>query len=170
MKRHICVAAIVLCIVASLTGTVSARAQPNSSDKAAIEANYRKFADAFDKKDVNGIMMLFAPDVFVYDVIPPRQYTSADAYRKDWEDTFAAFPGPVTTNVTDLNITVAGSVAYTRYVIDGTMTDKDGKAERLVVRSTDVWRKINGKWLIVQEHNSFPVDLTTGQADLLSKP
>jgi ketosteroid isomerase-like protein len=115
-------------------------------------------------------MMLFAPDVFVYDVIPPRQYTSADAYRKDWEDTFAAFPGPVTTNVTDLNITVAGSVAYTRYVIDGTMTDKDGNAAHLVVRSTDVWRKINGKWLIVQEHNSFPVDLTTGQADLLSKP
>jgi ketosteroid isomerase-like protein len=76
----------------------------------------------------------------------------------------------VTTNVTDLNITVAGSVAYTRYVIDGTMTDKDGKAAHLVVRSTDVWRKINGKWLIVQEHNSFPVDLTTGQADLLSKP
>jgi ketosteroid isomerase-like protein len=50
------------------------------------------------------------------------------------------------------------------------MTDKDGKAAHLVVRSTDVWRKINGKWLIVQEHNSFPVDLTTGQADLLSKP
>jgi hypothetical protein len=35
---------------------------------------------------------------------------------------------------------------------------------------TDVYRKIKGKWLIVQEHVSFPVDLATGKADLLSKP
>jgi ketosteroid isomerase-like protein len=40
----------------------------------------------------------------------------------------------------------------------------------MVVRSTDVLRKQKGQWLIVQEHNSFPVDLATGQADMLSKP
>jgi ketosteroid isomerase-like protein len=35
---------------------------------------------------------------------------------------------------------------------------------------TDVYRKIHGKWLIFHEHVSFPVDLATGQADVLSKP
>jgi len=35
---------------------------------------------------------------------------------------------------------------------------------------SDVYRKIHGKWLIVQEHVSVPVDLNTGKPDLLSKP
>jgi hypothetical protein len=41
---------------------------------------------------------------------------------------------------------------------------------RLVTRETDVYRKINGKWLVVEEHVSFPVDVATGKPDLLSKP
>jgi hypothetical protein len=40
----------------------------------------------------------------------------------------------------------------------------------LTVRVTDGYRKINGKWLITQEHVSVPVDLETGKADLTSKP
>jgi hypothetical protein len=30
-----------------------------------------------------------------------------------------------------------------------------------VVRVTDVYRKIDGKWLIVQEHISLPIDRST---------
>jgi hypothetical protein len=40
----------------------------------------------------------------------------------------------------------------------------------LVVRVTDVYRKLKGKWLIVQEHVSVPVDVGTQTPDLLSKP
>jgi ketosteroid isomerase-like protein len=93
-----------------------------------------------------------------------------DAYKKDWDDLFAALPGPMTNAISDLNITVVGPVAYTHLISDGTATDKDGKQMHLVARTTDVLRKEKGKWLIVQEHNSFPVDLNTGQADFLSKP
>ncbi len=46
----------------------------------------------------------------------------------------------------------------------------DGSKTHLVVRFTDVLRKSAGKWLIVQEHVSFPVDPTTGKADMLSTP
>ena len=170
MKRQTCVAAVLLCAVASLAGAVPARAQANSSDKTAIEALYQRFGDSFNKKDTNAIMALYDHDVFVFDLVPPRQYVGWDVYKKDWDDTFAALPGPGNSTLTDMNITVVGSVAYTRYIVDGTMTDKDGKQMHLVVRSTDVLRKVKGQWLIVQEHNSFPVDLATGQADMLSKP
>ncbi len=40
----------------------------------------------------------------------------------------------------------------------------------VAVRVTNVYRKIKGHWPIVQEHVSFPVDIDTGKADLLSKP
>ena len=40
----------------------------------------------------------------------------------------------------------------------------------MTLRVTDVLRKIKGKWLIVHEHDSVPVDVATGKADLTSKP
>jgi uncharacterized protein (TIGR02246 family) len=171
MQRRNVVAAIVLCVLGGMAGVVPAKAQAGSAaDKAAIHGLYKQFNDAFNKKDVNAIMAVFAPDVFVFDVVPPRQYVGWDAYKKDWVDVFASMPGPVTNQVVDLDVTIDGSVAYTHYINDGTMTDKDGKQMHVVARSTDVLRKKNGKWLIVQEHNSFPVDMSNGQADMQSKP
>lgn len=168
MKIHHAVTAAVVCLMGA-AGAVPARSQA-SADKAAIQALYEQFNAGFNKKDVNAIMSVYAPDVFVFDVIPPRQYVGWDAYRKDWVDLFAGMPGPATNSIVDLDITVAGTVAYTHWIEDGTMTDKDGKSTASVVRTTDVLRKRNGKWLIVQEHNSFPVDLATGRADMMSKP
>lgn len=168
MQRKIYVAAMLVCLLGVMMQAVPASAQ--AGDKAAIEALYKNFNDAFNKKDANAIMAFYAPDIFVFDVIPPRQYVGWDAYKKDWQDVFTAMPGPIQNNISDLQITIVGSVAYTHYIENGTMTDKDGKALHMAVRATDVLRKANGKWLIVQEHNSFPVDLETGQADPLSKP
>lgn len=39
-------------------------------------------------------MAVYAHDVFVYDVIPPRQYATRDAYKKDWESVFFDVSGP----------------------------------------------------------------------------
>jgi ketosteroid isomerase-like protein len=47
---------------------------------------------------------------------------------------------------------------------------KDGNPIDMTLRLTDVLRKIKGKWLIVHEHVSVPVDVATGKADLTSKP
>ncbi len=167
MNVRISLALAAVCLL-GLTAATPASAQ--TSDKAAIRALYQRFNDGFNKKDVDAIMAAYAPDVFVFDVIPPRQYVGAPAYRKDWEDLFAANPGPISDTVSDLSITVVGPVAYTHCINEGFMTDKDGKQSHLAVRTTDVLRKIDGKWLIVQEHNSVPVDFTTGQPDMMSKP
>ncbi len=44
--------------------------------------------------------------------------------------------------------------------------------QEFVVRVSDVYRKIDGKWLIVQEHVSVPIDFTTGKPvpDMMSRP
>ena len=46
----------------------------------------------------------------------------------------------------------------------------DGSPGEITVRVSDVYRKIGGKWLIVQEHVSVPVDLATAKPDMMSKP
>ena len=158
-----------------LAASVQVSAQAKTavkSDKAAIEALETRFIEAFNAKDVNGIMAAYAPGsgLFVFDAVPPREYPSAEAYRKDWEGLFAAYPGPLANAISEQSISVVGSVAYGHNIQSGYFTRKDGTRVDVAVRVTDVYRKMGGKWLIVQEHVSFPVDIDTGKADLLSKP
>jgi len=152
--------------------TTLASAASASSDKDAIAALLERGRQAFDAHDVNAVMANYAPgdQLFVFDVVPPREYPSWDAYKKDWQELFEQFPGPIHNTISELSITVDGSTAYSHYVEDGTMTAKDGTTSEVAARITDVYRKIGGKWLIVLEHVSVPVDLATGKADLLSKP
>jgi ketosteroid isomerase-like protein len=108
--------------------------------------------------------------VFAFDIVPPREYPTYDAYRQDWQTFFTNLPGPATSTIDELSITVSGDVAYTHGIEDVTNTAADGTKAHMVVRFTDVLRKTDGKWLIVLENVSFPVDLATGKADLLSTP
>ena len=159
-------------LAVSVSSSFSATAQTTSKDKAAIQALEDRYNHGFNTKNVDAIMACYAPGdgTFVFDAIPPREYPSWEAYKKDWEALFANFPGPVTNTISEQSITVVGSVAYGHNIQSASFTQKDGAKKDLVLRVTDVYRKINGKWYIVQEHDSFPVDPGTGQADLLSKP
>jgi ketosteroid isomerase-like protein len=142
------------------------------NDKSQINTLIEKYRLAFEARDVNAIMSAYAPGdgVFVFDAIPPRDYPTWDEYRKDWEGLFKTFPGPVKDKISDLTLVVDGSMAYSHRIEDTHFTAADGTEKEMVTRVTDVYRKISGKWLIVHEHVSFPVDPTTGQADMLSKP
>ncbi len=143
----------------------------STDDKAAIEALEQRYIKAFNAKNIDAIMANYAPanQLFVFDAVPPREYPNWEAYKKDWEGLFAAYPGPLKNEISELNITVIGAVAYAHHLESGYFTRKDGSRLDVVVRVTDVFRKFNGKWLIVHEHVSFPVDLDTAKADLLSK-
>lgn len=165
---------VVCALVAGNPRILPTKAAPptEASDKSAIEALEQRYVKAFNAKDVNAIMENYAPgdQLFVFDAVPPRQYPSWDAYKKDWEGLFAAYPGPLSDAISDLNITVVGTVAYAHHIETGFFTRKDGTRVDMVARVSDVFRKIGSKWLIVHEHVSFPVDIDSGKADLLSKP
>jgi len=141
-------------------------------DKASIEALEKRFTDAIKAKDANAIMQNYVTGMglFVFDLTPPRQHVGWLNYKKDWQELFAAFPGPVTFSISDLDITVVGPVAYSHSIQEGQMTRKDGSKMDVVARVTDVYRKQSGRWQIVQEHVSVPVDVDTQKPDMLSKP
>lgn len=149
---------------------VAKPAGPN--DKAQIAALEKGFAAAVGAKNVNKVMSYYAHDgLFVFDVAPPRQHVGWADYRKDWQDFLGSeTTGPLTFTLSDLAVTVVGPVAWSHSIQDMRYATKDGAKKELTVRVTDVYRKLAGKWLIVQEHVSVPVDPDTGKADLLSKP
>jgi uncharacterized protein (TIGR02246 family) len=140
--------------------------------RADIKTLEDRFVAAVKAKDLDAIMKVYVPDqtLFVFDVTPPRQYVGAAAYRKDWQDLFDGFNGPITFEMTDLDITADENLAYSHSIQRLAGTDKQGKKLDLTVRVTDVYKKINGNWLVIHEHVSVPVDLDTGKPDLTSKP
>jgi len=137
-----------------------------------IKALEDRFIAAVKAKDLDAIMKVYVPDqtLFVFDVEPPRQYVGAAAYRKDWQAFLDSFNDAITFELTDLDITTEDNLAYSHSIQRVAGTDKQGKKLDLTVRVTDVYKKINGNWLVIHEHVSVPVDLDTGKPDLTSKP
>lgn len=144
----------------------------NGKDTAGIKAVEDQFITAFRAKDVNAIMQLCVPDesLVVFDVTPPRQRNGAEAYRKDWEEVFSKFSGPLQAEISDVDVTAGGDVAYASSIHHVAGTTKAGKKVDYTVRVTDGLKKINGRWFIAHTHVSFPVDMRTGKADMESNP
>jgi ketosteroid isomerase-like protein len=143
-----------------------------SSDEASIRALENRFVAAVNAKDVSAIMKVYVPDesLFVFDLVPPRQYVGAKAYAKDWTSLLGMVSGPLKFEIGDLSVAINGTMGFGHSIQHLTGTDTKGQPIDLTVRVTDVYRKIKGNWLIVHEHVSVPVDLNTGKPDMTSKP
>ena len=161
-SRNLLAAVAMLCL--------STSAMADKADEQAIRRLEDRFAQAFNAKNLDAIMSVYSWDVFVFDLVPPRQYVGADAYRKDWQNLFAALKGPVKVEISDLRIVNDGTLGYSSSIQHVVSTDAKGPPVDFTVRVTDAYRKTSGKWLITQEHVSVPVDLETGKPDLNSKP
>src|SRR5438876_4735162 len=82
--------------------------------RADIQALEDRFIAAVKAKDVDAIMKVYVPDqtLFVFDVVPPRQYVGAAAYRKDWQEFLGIFPGPITVELSDFAVVSDHNLAY----------------------------------------------------------
>jgi ketosteroid isomerase-like protein len=136
-----------------------------------IDSLYRNLVRAIDHKDLDAIMSAYANDgsLFVFDVVPPREYVGWPAYRKDWKSLLASLR-TAKVSLGEFRVVTSGDVAYDHYVLNFASVDREGHAETTVIRATDVLRKRGGAWSIVQEHFSVPFDYETGKADPMSRP
>jgi uncharacterized protein (TIGR02246 family) len=143
----------------------------SKSDVDMINALEDKFVAAVNAKDIDAIMSIYVPDesLLVFDLAVPLQYAGAAAYRKNWQD-FIATIGPLKFEVTDFTVAVEGKLAYSHSVHHLTATDSNGQNLDWTVRVSDVYRKINGQWLVIHEHVSVPIDLATSKPDFAAKP
>ena len=166
------------CVIgtALVAGCMSAGlpAQAQTRDEQEIRVLEDQFAAAANAKDLDAIMKVYVPgnDLFVFDVGAPRQHVGWDDYKKDWHDFLSMLPGPIKFTISDLSVMSDGKIAYGHNIqhLSGAMAD--GSSMEMTVRVTDVYRKIDGKWLIVQEHVSVPIDFSMGKPvpDMMSKP
>jgi uncharacterized protein (TIGR02246 family) len=173
MRRFaICAVVAAVAAVAAVGLGGGLRAQSQTKDEQEIRALENQFAAAFNAKDVDAIMKFYVPgnELFVFDVGVPRQHIGWEDYKKDWQEFLAMVPGPLKFDISELSVTTDGKLGFSHSIQHLVWKGTDGSPMEMTVRATDVYRKIDGRWLIVQEHVSVPVDLTTDKADMMSKP
>jgi uncharacterized protein (TIGR02246 family) len=138
--------------------------------EAVIRQRVEELVKAVQTKDIDGVMSIYAHDVVAFDIVPPLRYVGADAYRQRWQETFAAYAGPIEYEVRDLQITTEGDLAFLHSLnhVKGTLAS--GQSTDVWLRWTACLRLIEGVWVIVHLHVSVPADLASGRAELNLQP
>ena len=112
-----------------------------------------------------------APDVLSFDVVNPLQYIGSDATRLRAEEWMSSFQGPIGLEIRDLRVTVGDVVAFAHSLpnrVNGTTLA--GGRVNMWLRSTSLYRKIDGEWLVTHQHSSVPFDGESGKASLQLEP
>jgi ketosteroid isomerase-like protein len=148
--------------------------QYNSSD---AEFQIRKLIDDFKQamasQNIEAIMSFYAPDVVAFDIVAPIQYIGAAAYKKSWEKAFADYGASGNESgfeIHNLEIEANENLAFSHSLSHCFGKMKDGKDMDMWMRNTACYKKINGKWSIIHEQLSVPIDFETGKALLDLKP
>jgi uncharacterized protein (TIGR02246 family) len=130
------------------------------NDKALDAARIRQLADNWAKavraKDIDALMSHYTPDILVFDLAPPLQYNGIDAYRKNFDEWFSSFQGPIGYEIRGLCISASEDLAFGHSLnrISGKRTN--GEETDVWVRATVCYRKVNDRWRIAHEHVSVP--------------
>jgi uncharacterized protein (TIGR02246 family) len=108
-------------------------------------------------------------DVDLYDLSGPLEYKGSAAVRGAFDGVFANFANAKGAFV-ELVVVADGKLGMARSIQHFTFKDKDGKAQEVTVRVTDVFHKVDGKWKIIHTHISAPMDPKTGMTQTNLKP
>jgi uncharacterized protein (TIGR02246 family) len=126
------------------------------SGEAEIREVVGSLAQAIREKDIDAVMAHYAPDVIVYDVMPPLHVQCAADYRKNFERWFASMMGPIEYEMSDLRVSLSESHAFSHALGHVKGTRKNGERADYWVRVTTCFQKANGQWLVGHEHVSMP--------------
>ena len=128
---------------------------PNK-EEARLSELTNSWVAALRAKDVDALMSHYEPDALLYDLAPPLRYRGADAYRKNWEEWFASFQGPVGYEIHNLSVSVGNDIAFSTSInrISGARTT--GEQTDVWVRATVCYRKRDNQWWVAHEHISVP--------------
>ena len=159
----------ILALLLVLTCPMEASATDAQGAIRTLEAS---FAAAVRAKDIDKIMAKYTVSevLVVFDVNSPRQYTGWQACKEHWQKFLAVCKDAPTMRISELRIYGGAGYAYSHSIQHFACTTQQDKKLDLILRVTDGYANFGGDWLIAHEHVSVPVDLTTGQADLQSKP
>jgi ketosteroid isomerase-like protein len=132
--------------------------------QAEVKALLDRWSEACRTKDIDRLMPLYGPDNTYFDLVPPLQYSGADAVRRNFLRWFDSWESEIGVEVRNLKIVVSGDVAFAYLLHRTSGTLKNGQEVGYWVRATVCCQRSNHQWLITHEHISLPVDPRTRSA------
>lgn len=115
-------------------------------------------------KDLAPLAARHAPDVVMFDALPPLSSRGSAAVADKTQAWFDGYAGDIGYDVRDLHVHADGDVGFCSFLYHVTGTLTSGAEIDMWVRATLGCRRTDGHWLIVHDHESVPFDPTTGQA------
>ena len=122
--------------------------------KAMMQAEY----DLWSTGDPTKVAPMFAKDAeLIFFDITPLKYNGWAEYEKGVAVVFKDYQSLKCTVNDDAHGGRSGNQAWTAATISAHGVKKDGSVEDFSMRTTEVWEKRGGKWLIIHEHASVPM-------------
>jgi ketosteroid isomerase-like protein len=127
-------------------------------DEAEIRSIIADHANAHHAKNVDLLLAHGGEGFLSFDLAPPLQNKggSPKEARREIEAWFATWKGPISLEECDLVVTAGDNVAFSTSLTHMTGVKTDGVEVSLWFRSTNGFRKEDGKWKIVHAHSSVP--------------
>ena len=158
MKRLL---AVSLCLLALSFSSFAKSPKPttkkSSAGPAPDKAYMQKIWDGWSTLDPGNVAKYYASGPHTFFDIAPLKYASWDEYEKGVKGVLSGYKSAKLTVNDDADIHPHGDLVWATATIKEEMTTKAGKIEMGNFRWTVVWENQDGKWLIVHEHVSEPL-------------
>ena len=119
----------------------------------AVRAANTKFYRAFESLSIDAMDSVWDHADDVRCIHPGWQaMVGWDAVRKSWDAIFHA-AAYMEFNISDIQVWTSGNVACL-FCHENIVTFRDGQEARTVVLATNGFRRVRGRWLMVQHHGS----------------
>jgi ketosteroid isomerase-like protein len=144
--------------------SLSALAQPpklaakkSAAPPAPDHAYLQKIWDGWSTLDPANVAKFYAPGPHVFFDITPLKYASWDEYAKGVKVVLSGYKSAKFTVNDDAVIHPHGDLVWATATIKDEMTTKAGKVEMGNFRWTVILENQDGKWMVVHEHVSAPL-------------
>jgi len=149
----ICLLALTLSGIAQPPKAAKKSAAPPAPDKAYLQ----KIWDGWSTLDPANVAKYYASGPHTFFDIAPLKYGSWDEYDKGVKVVLSGYTSAKCAVNDDAVIHLHGDLVWATATISEEMTTKAGKVEMGKFRWTVIFENQDGKWLIVHEHVSEPL-------------
>ncbi len=158
LKRLLAVSLCLLALIVSGFAQTKKPAMKNSTAGPAPDKAYlQKIWDGWSTRDPANVAKYYAAGPHTFFDIAPLKYDSWDEYEKGVKAVIAGYRSAKFTLNDDVSIHPHGDLVWATATVKSEMTTTAGKVEMGNFRWTVIFENEGGKWLIVHEHVSAPL-------------
>ena len=141
----------------------------DARDVEAIIETLRDAGRAVERGDPDGVAAMFGPgdEATIFDFLAPG-ICGVEDIRRNVAGIAQTAVGEVVCTYPKVTVRMlAPDIAYSLSYTEIDINSKDGSRVHVHAAVTDIWRRIDDRWLCIHEHSSLPVDVATAKAELL---